>query len=462
MELNLSKKQWEAWRYLMDNETSEIGYGGAAGWGKSYLGVMWVRTMANKYPWTRRFFWRKELTNLKKSTLNSYYKFLQDYKIAKKFHGKFNSKDNIIKLPNLSEILLLDCSWNPSDPLYTRFGSLELTGGFIDESNEIQEQCVTILSTRVGRQRNTEFDIKPKILETFNPDKWHVYLRFYRPYKAHELPDYRKFIPALVTDNKYIDPNYIQQLQKADQVTRQRLLFGNFDYDDTNNRLFRYDEVYDLFRNNIEKDETTYISADIARFGDDRTVIVLWRGLEAIKFFTYQWQTLDQTADKIKELEEEYDVRRNNIVIDSDGVGGWVCDMVRWCYNFVNNASAFKSYAEKNNQYVTKNFANLKTQCYFKLKEVMERRLIRINAEWQLKNDISMELDNILIDDRSSDQKTRLESKDNLKQRLGKWASPDYGDAVMFRMIFLVREEDSSQSKWYEWVEEIDYSGLLS
>jgi hypothetical protein len=44
---------------------------------------------------------------------------------------------------------------------------------------------------------------------------------------------------------------------------------------------------------------------------------------------SFQGQTLDQTADKIKELEEEYDVRRNNIVVDSDGVGAGVCDMVR-------------------------------------------------------------------------------------------------------------------------------------
>jgi phage terminase large subunit len=238
---------------------------------------MWVWTMASKYAGTRYFFGRKELTNLKKSTLNSYYKFLMDYQIPKKYHGKFNSKDNIITLPNMSEILLLDCSWNPSDPLYTRFGSLELTGGFIDESNEIQEQCITIISTRVGRHRNTEYKLKPKILETFNPDKGSVFLRYYKPRKAKELPPYRKFIPALVTDNKYIDPNYIEQLQKADQVTRQRLLFGNFEYDDTNNKLFRYDEVYDLFRSNIEKDNTMYISCDVARLGDDRTVICLWR-----------------------------------------------------------------------------------------------------------------------------------------------------------------------------------------
>lgn len=70
---------------------------------------------------------RKELQNLKKTTLNSYYKFCQDYKVPENLAGKLNSKDNIVKFMNGSEILLLDGAHNPSDPLYTRFGSLELT-----------------------------------------------------------------------------------------------------------------------------------------------------------------------------------------------------------------------------------------------------------------------------------------------------------------------------------------------
>lgn len=216
---------------------------------------------------------RRELTNLKKSTLNSYFKFLQEYDVPKKNRGKLNQKDNIIVFPNTSEILLLDCSHQPSDPLYTRFGSLELTGGFIDESNEVAEQCVTILNTRVGRQRNEQYKIKPKILETFNPDKGHVYRRYYVPFKSGTLPKYRRFIPSLITDNKYIDPAYIEQLQRADEITKQRLLYGNFEYDNTFGKLFRYDEIVDLFSCNVAKDDTFYISADIARFGADKTVI---------------------------------------------------------------------------------------------------------------------------------------------------------------------------------------------
>lgn len=79
---------------------------------------------------------------------------------------------------------MLDLAYKPSDPTYTRFGSMELTGGFVDESNEIDAQCLTILATRIGRQRNSEYGLKPKMLQTFNPDKGHVYANFYKPWKS--------------------------------------------------------------------------------------------------------------------------------------------------------------------------------------------------------------------------------------------------------------------------------------
>ncbi len=67
-------------------------------------------------------------------------------------------------------------------------------------------------------------------------------------------------------------------------------------------------------------------------------------------------QPVDFVAQKILELEQEFNVRRNHIVIDSDGVGGGVCDLVRGCFQFVNNASPYKSQAERTNEYVQNNF----------------------------------------------------------------------------------------------------------
>lgn len=429
MTFNASKKQWEAIKFFYDKETTEIWYWWWAWWGKSYLWVFLIRSMCQKYWGTRWFFWRKELVNLRRTTLNTYYKFLDDYNIPEANRGKLNWQDNTIRFANGAEILLLDLAYQPSDPLYTRFGSLELTGWFIDESNEVDAQCITILNTRIWRQKNSELWIKPKLLETFNPDKWHVYSRYYKPYVSKTLPEYRQFIPALATDNPHIDQNYIDQLKKADEITKQRLLYGNFDYDDAAWKLFRYDEILDLFDSNIEKNNTRFISCDVARLGKDNTVISLWEWLECWEIIQKNWLTTDQTVKIIKDLEKEYWVQRNNIIIDTDWVWWWVADQLRGCINFMNNWRPFDDGQ-------LRNFANLKAQCYFKFKELAEKRKIRIFADWAIKDELSQELSNIQLKNEFTDQKIQLESKDDMKKRL--WRSPDIADSLMMRMYYEV------------------------
>jgi hypothetical protein len=64
----------------------------------------------------------------------------------------------------------------------------------------------------------------------------------------------------------------------------------------------------------------------------------------------------------------------------------------------------------------------------------MEKREIRINTSWELKDKIQVELDNIIVKDIEWEQKVRLESKEDMKKRL--WHSPDYADAIMMRMYW--------------------------
>ena len=454
----LTEKQSECWAVLTDNTYRNIWFGWWAGWGKSFVWVMWLWYMAWKYPWTRWFIGRRELSNLMKTTINTYYKMGQVYEIPKQFMGKLDKKYNIIRFDNWSEILLLDCATQPADPLFTRFGSLELTGWFIDEANEIDEQAVTILKTRIARQKNKEYGLLPKLLCTFNPDQWRVKRTFYTPRKSWTLPEDTTFIPSLATDNDYIDPEYITQLRNStDEVTKQRLLYGNFDWSWDAWKLFRHDEIEDLFETYVEKSDVTYISVDVARLGDDKTVICIWRWLECIKIIQYDRNTIDEIAARVKDLEYMYWVSRRNIVVDADGVGGGLCDLLRGCTNFVNNARPYKFEAEKK-WFVLRNYANLKAQCYFKLKDMMEKRLVRVYADWVIRDKLSEELENIFISGIDTDWKIKIEDKKDLKRRINR--SPDFADAIMFRMIFLVQETEAN-SEIVTWTFEIDYDSIL-
>lgn len=424
-------KQVEALNYWNDNITTEIWFWWAAWWTKSWTWCFAVRMSSMQLAWSRWVIWRKELVNLRRTTLATYYKIMEFYKIPKEYWGVLNGQTNTIKFPNWSEIILLDCATQPSDPERTRFWSLELTWAFIDESNEIDAKGIEMLKTRIWRQNTFVIDWEvvkktPKFLECFNPNKGHVYEDYYKPRKDGTLPPYRKFIRSTAWDNRYISKDYITQLERSDEITKQRLLYWNFDYDNTPWKLFRWDEITDLFTANVPQDDTTYITCDVARLWDDNTVIMVWKGLEVVDIRSYNGKTTDQTVQTIKELEQYYNCRRWNICIDSDWVGWWVADNLRWCVNFMNNWTPLVQKDE------LRNYANLKTQCYFKLKYLMEKREIRINTSWELKDKIQTELDNIIIKDLEWENKVRLESKEDMKKRL--WHSPDYADAIMMRM----------------------------
>lgn len=427
-----NEKQKEAFRYLLGYpEVTEIGYWWAAWWGKSYTWVSWCWMMCNKYAWVRFFFGRQELKRLKQTTLATYFKFLWDYNIPESQKWVYNSQDSVIKFQNGSEILLLDLAYLPSDPLYTRFGSLELTGWYIDESAEIDEQCITILMTRIWRQKNEDYWLAPKLLEWFNPDKWQVYRRYYKPWKEWTLPTYRVFIRALATDNKRLPKSYIQQLNKANEVTKQRLLYGNFDYDDTPGRLFDYNAILNMWDNppiHWEK----YITGDIARKWKDYSIIWVWNWLDLYKVIKEEKSQLKELSDRIRIIAQEESVMMNHTIMDENWVWWWVIDNLR-CQWFINNARPRQP--KKANISNVRNFDMLKTQCYFKLAEYVNTGKISISIDdSDFKDKLTEELDVIVEIWLDQDSKTRIIKKEDIIAKL--WRSPDVADMIMMRMYF--------------------------
>ncbi len=432
-EFNLTPKQAYAYLKLTDKKTKEVGYGGGAGGGKSILGCFWIIEQSLRYPGTAWVIGRRELTNLKKTTLLTFFQTLQLLGLDAPSVLSMNSQTNIINWHNGSRIFLMDMSYQPSDPLYTRFGGLELTGAFVDESNENQLQAIEILKTRMGRCKNKEYKLIPKILETFNPSKNHVYHRYYKAAKDGKLPVYRLFITALATDNPYLDPSYIEQLRNADKITRERLLYGNFDYDDDPSKIFDYEKIIEIFDDNyINKvHEQRYISCDVARYGLDKTVIVIWQGDYIKHIYTMDKSSVKQVIEKVEEFAQREGIPHRNIVIDEDGVGGGVVDMMKNVRGFVNNSSPKESIASKK----LHNYRNLKAQCYFKLAEMVNANIIKCyDLPVEIREKIIEDLEQIAQKDIDKDGKITLVPKEEMKENLGR--STDYGDAIMMKMLF--------------------------
>lgn len=432
MEINLKPtlKQHLTYEALKDDTSKFIIFGGGAGGGKTWLICEWLMTMCIAYPKTRWFVARNELTRLMQSTYVTFTKVTSHHN----FKGwKLNGKYNYIEFDNGSRIDLLDVKKNPSDPLYERFGSTEYTSGALEEAGEIDFGAFDVLKTRVGRHMNKEYNIKPKLLITCNPKKNWLYQTVYKPSVEGTLhPDF-KFIQSLYSDNPYTAETYKEQLSSiTDKTMKERLMFGNWEYENDPRALMKYDNIVDLFTNTIQPTKgEKYLTADIARYGNDSTVISLWNDFECYKIIKYSKTGLDTIAQEIKSIMASEYIPYSHAIIDEDGVGGGVLDHIRGAKGFVANRVPFL------NRFTGKpdNFNNLKSQCSFVLADFVNNHKLAIKIDdTDIKQNLIEELEAIKAKDEIIEGKLSIESKDKVKEMIGR--SPDIGDAIMMRMYF--------------------------
>jgi len=380
---------------------------------------------------------RAVLKRLKETTLNTFFEVCIMWGLKAGEDYKYNAVDGTLTFANRSVILLKDLGHYPSDPEYDALGSLEITGAFIDEANEVRLKAKSVLASRI-RYKLDFFGITPKMLMTCNPAKNWVYSDFYKPKKNKTLPKHREFIQALVQDNPFISPHYIENLKKLPKNSRERLYYGNWEYDDDPAKLYEMDEISDLFTNKAVKSDNKFISADIARFGADKTVIIFWRGLKGwIKYFTKK--STKEVAEIIKELAGDEQVRISRIIIDEDGVGGGVLDQIDGAKGFLNGSRAIQSDEADEDETLKNNYGNLKTQCAFKLQEFVKAGSIEIVCSEEVRDLLSEEMEQIKERDIDSEGKIYIVKKSEIKENIGR--SPDFYDAIMMRMYFELKEE---------------------
>lgn len=424
-----NEKQEQALYILTDNETEEFGFGGAAGGAKSWTGCTWLAMMCEAYPGTRYFIGREELKRLRESTFQTFLKVCRQYRLS---NWKYNGQDHFIQFDNGSRIDLLDLKYLPSDPFYERYGSTEYTAGWIEEGGEVNFGAYDTLKSRVGRQYNDKYGILGRILVTLNPKKNWCHTTFWKPFKAGTLPANTKFLQSFIQDNPFVDKGYIDKLHGIkDKVRKQRLLYGNFDYDDDDNALMDYDSITDLFTNrHVVPDGKKYITADIARFGNDKSVIMVWEGWKVISITVLKHKKTTEVALFIASQMRRYGVPKSRVVVDDDGVGGGVVDQTG-CVGFVNNSSPLPNPKTRDDE----NYRNLKSQCYYLLSGKVNEKAIWVDTQdEEIKEQLSEELEQVKKKDPDSDKKLEVVSKEVIKELIGR--SPDYSDTIMMRMYF--------------------------
>lgn len=356
----------------------------------------------------------------------------------------------------------MDLKLYPSkDPNFDKLWSMELTGAFVDEVNQLVFKAYQVVSSRVGRYKNDEYNIPWMLLMSCNPAKNWVYKEFYKKQRDGVIERHKKFVQVLAKHNPHIPKEYLKKLAKMQAwALKQRLYYGNWEYDDTPGILFAIDDIASMFKTIIpvNDNDERYLIVDVARHGVDNTTCTYWEGMRGQTLFMEPISDIFLLSERLKKIAGERSVKIHNIIVDEDGVWWWVVDNL-WCTWFLNNGAVIE-----NDDGVKPNYQNLKTQCTFVLAEFIKRGKI-----WLTVNPINgltqSELEEIIQDELAvireinldKDSKRRVIDKKTVKEEIGR--SPDRSDNLVMRMLPIVakdpdlswafkKPEEQEQDEW--------------
>ena len=440
--MTLTEKQTEALDVLENDFTTELLFGGGAGGGKSALGCYWQLKRRLQYPGTRGLIGRAKLKTLKDTTLKTFFDICRMQGVERDIHYKLtgpndNETPNSIVFTNGSVIYLRDLFAYPSDPDFDDLGSLEITDCFLDEANQMTEKAKGVVKSRI-RYRLDENGLVPKILMTCNPAKNWTYRQFYIPSRDNTMPKFRKFIQSLLTDNRFVSKHYGESLETLDKDSRERLLLGNWEYDDDPSALISFPAITDYFNPiHIERTNDMYMTIDIARKGKDKTVFRIWDGWLCIHRHAIAKSGLDVVVEQARKFQKEFGVSGSKTILDEDGVGGGALDFLGGgAKGFVNNGRPLREVI--GNSYVVPNYQNLRSQCGFKMAEMIEKRQVgEIGKDQAVMDLVSEEMEQIKQKNIDRDGKISLIGKEVIKSNIGR--SPDEWDSIMMRYWFALQ-----------------------
>ena len=273
----------------------------------------------------------------------------------------------------------------------------------------------------------------------------------FKDVKKEDLVKSVTFIPGDVYQNKIFlkkNPQYLGNLLSLDEADQLRLLKGNWKVRQDGSSLFNFIAIGNIFSNFIDQDDFKCITCDAARFGKDLAVIKTWIGYRVVRI---QILTKSKTTKITKCIEAErkrMKIPTSQVLVDQDGVGGGVVDEGEYI-GFSSNKPALPPPEGKERE----NYANLKTQCYYRFAEKVNLNQVKIELDnifvdgvqtneikigkkiYDVKKLIIEDLRSIKKKNEDRDGKRQINSKEEQKNILG-GRSPDFGDTLMMRIYF--------------------------
>ena len=204
----------------------------------SYIGSSWLVSSCIRFPGIRAVVARKTIKSLKESTFITIKKVLKEWGLKEDENFCINNVENTITFWNESVIMMKEMADLPGDADFSRFGSMECTLVFVDEASEISERAADVMFSRIRWKTHETFKT-PKMFLSCNPAACWLRSRFVQDDDGNlvECREGEKFVRFSIFDNPddRFRRIYEASLNKIkDQATKERLLYGNWDFVDAN------------------------------------------------------------------------------------------------------------------------------------------------------------------------------------------------------------------------------------
>ena len=379
----------------------EVLFGGSMGGGKTRLICQYLVYNAEKYPGATFYLCRKELKSLKMSTLEV---MLREVGILSRPGWRHRKTDTRLEHANGSVIIYGALA---SDDDRDRIKSMNLTGGAIDESSEVEKESAQLLKSRCNRNHAG----KPFLIHATNPEPCWL-----EDIVKHPRPG-QAYVPSLPTDNLYLPKGYIEQIRDTYLDTPELFeayINGVWGVIGTTDAIFDATVLRACIFHDQDPDAIETWGVDVARFGDDSTVVYSSLGHKIA-----QWERKDtrQTSDDIALLFDACEKEPASIRIDDIGVGGGVVD------NLASGGLPVIGIGAAQRAIDPERFFNRRAEMYWNVRNLVRAKAIRVPDSDPLVSELLATKYEI----RSG--KILVEPKARIKKRLGR--SPDLADAFV-------------------------------
>ena len=329
----LTQRQTKAWKLLDKPDITDLMYGGAKGGGKSYFLCGWSFCQATdiigkfglrctENPIHVGWIGRKQSIDFTGTTLATWRRIIPSEEYILKSATDKDPKHILIR-----GAIAIDYGGLDRQENINKFNSAEYKFICVDQAEETTQDDVSVL--RGSRRLTIEGqELEYKGLFTANPANCWLKQEFIvQPEKGNV------FVQALPKDNPHLPKSYVSNLKRAFRHRPELLaayLAGSWEFTDDADQILKaswitYADGIRLLE--FKESKRRFITCDVARFGDNETVIYYMEETDILDEQVYGKKDTMYTANKLFVMSNHYN--RCPIIIDEDGVGGGVFDRVK-------------------------------------------------------------------------------------------------------------------------------------